>query len=331
MADQEQLKLLSQGVEAWNAWRARHPEISPDLFEANLRRANLNRADLSEADLNRADLGRANLIGANLSRADLIGANLGRANLIAADLLGADLSEANLGGADLSGADLSGALLNRAVLTETNLSKANIADCDVYGIFAWNVRLDEAKQTDLVITRRGEPTITVDNLGVAQFIQLLLSNEKLREVIETVTANAVLVLGRFTLERKAVLDRLREALRSHGYVPILFDFDKPASRDLTETISTLAHLARFIIADLTEAKGIRKELQRIVPDLPSVPVQPLLANSDREYAMLEDFKDHPWVLRPYRYKNQETLLTNLEKKVIAPAEQRRAVAAGGPP
>jgi len=323
MADQEQLKLLSQGAGAWNAWRSRHPEISPDLFEANLRRANLNRADLSEADLNRADLSRANLIGANLSRADLIGANLSRANLIAADLIGANLSEANLGRADLSGADLSGALLNKAILAETNLSKANIADCNVYGVFAWNVTLDEARQTDLIVTPRGEPLITVDNLGVAQFIYLLLSNEELREVIDTVTANAVLVLGRFTPERKAVLDRLREALRSRGYLPILFDCDKSAGRDLTETISTLAHLARFIIVDLTEARGIPHELQRIVPDLPSVPIQPFLASSDREYARLEDFKDYPWVLRPYRYKNQETLLENLEKKVIAPAEKRK--------
>ena len=39
---------------------------------------------------------------------------------------------------------------------------------------------------------------------------------------------AVLILGRFTPDRKAILDGLREALRSHDYVPILFDFEKPA-------------------------------------------------------------------------------------------------------
>jgi hypothetical protein len=94
--------------------------------------------------------------------------------------------------------------------------------------------------------------ITVDNVEVAQFIYLLLHNEKIREVIDTIAKKAVLILGRFAGERKAVLDAIREKLRRQNYLPILFDFEKPASRDLTETISTLAHMARFIIADLTE-------------------------------------------------------------------------------
>jgi hypothetical protein len=30
-----------------------------------------------------------------------------------------------------------------------------------------------------------------------------------------------------------------------NYLPILFDFDKPASKDVTGTVSTLTHLSRF--------------------------------------------------------------------------------------
>ena len=62
----------------------------------------------------------------------------------------------------------------------------------------------------------------------------------------------MLILGRFTEERKAVLDAIRDELRRRDYIPILFDFDKPANRDLTETISLLARMARFIVADITE-------------------------------------------------------------------------------
>jgi hypothetical protein len=76
----------------------------------------------------------------------------------------------------------------------------------------------------LVITPRDEPEITVDNIEVAQFIYLMLHNQKIRDVIDTITSKAVLILGRFTDERKAVLDALREELRKRDYLPILFDF-----------------------------------------------------------------------------------------------------------
>ena|SRR5450631_2723 len=77
-------------------------------------------------------------------------------------------------------------------------------------------------------------------IEVAQFIYLLLHNDKIREVIDTVTAKAVLILGRFTDERKAVLDALRDELRKRDCLPILFDFEKPRSRDTDETITLLA-------------------------------------------------------------------------------------------
>jgi hypothetical protein len=149
-------------------------------------------------------------------------------------------------------------------------------------------------QTDLVITGRSEPEITVDNLEVAQFIYLLLNNDRIRHVIDTITAKLVLILGRFSPERKAVLDAIRDELRRKNYLPVLFDFNKPVSRDLTETISTLAHMARFVIADLTDPKSLPQELQAIVPQLPSVPVQPLLQLGSREWGMFEHFLRYPW-------------------------------------
>jgi hypothetical protein len=139
-------------------------------------------------------------------------------------------------------------------------------------------------------------------------------------VIDTITSKVVLILGRFTDERKAVLDALREELRKRNYLPILFDFSVPATRDITETISLLARMARFVVADITDAKSIPQELAVIVPDLPSVPVQPLLLEGSDEYGMFEHFKRYPWVLETYRYPSSERLIASLGEHVIRPAE-----------
>jgi hypothetical protein len=162
-------------------------------------------------------------------------------------------------------------------LVDTVVTGADLTGCRIYGVSAWGLKLDEqTKQRNLLITPEHEPEITVDNIEVAQFIYLMLHNQKIRDVIDTITSKAVLILGRFTDERKAVLNALREELRKRDYLPILFDFEKPRSRDTDETITLLARMARFIVADISDAKSVLHELRAIVPDLPSVPVQPII-------------------------------------------------------
>ena len=152
-----------------------------------------------------------------------------------------------------------------------------------------------------MITPVDEPKSTIDNIEVAQFIYLLLHNEKIREVIDTITSKAVLILGRFTDERKTVLDALREELRKRDYLPILFDFEKPRSRDTDETITLLARMARFIVADISDAKSVLHELRAIVPDLPSVPVQPIIFEMQEEPGMFDFYRNRPSFLPVHRY------------------------------
>ena len=190
----------------------------------------------------------------------------------------------------------------------------------MYGVSAWNVELKGAIQRDLRITRTNEGVITVDDIKIAQFIYTLINNKNVRDAIETLTTKLVLVLGRFTPTRKPILDGVKQWLHDHNYVPILFDFDRPASRDFTETIVALAHLARFVVADLTEPASIPKELEAIVPRL-AVPVQSLLQKDAPLYAMFSDYWKYDWVLELLRYRDLSQLLAIFQECVIDPAER----------
>ena len=149
----------------------------------------------------------------------------------------------------------------------------------------------------------------------------MLNNKEIRDVINVLTTKSVLILGRFTPERKAILDALREKLRVYNYLPILFDFERPSRLDLTETVTTLAHLAKFIIADLTAQSSIPQELQAIIPNL-AIPIQPLLLEDEKTYALFSGLKKYPWVLPIHSYKNQTELIASLKEHIIEPAEHK---------
>jgi hypothetical protein len=103
-------------------------------------------------------------------------------------------------------------------------------------------------------------------------------------MLSDIAGRTVLILGRFTAERKAVLDAIKRALTTppRRYVPILFDFDKPGERDLIESIVRFAAVSRFVVADLSDPKSVPAELQAIVPQFPSLPVVAIIEASQRE-------------------------------------------------
>jgi uncharacterized protein YjbI with pentapeptide repeats len=294
-----------------------------ELSEANLLGANLNGADLSGADLSEATLYKANLSEADLSRADLSHADLREATLTEATLTEATLTEADLTGADLTGANLTDADLTQSALVKTNLTETTLTGCSIYGISAWSLLLEGAKQQNLNVSSYGEPAIMVDNLEVAQFIYLLLNNEKIRDVIDTIGKKGVLILGRFTEERKAVLNAIRDRLRELGFVPMMFDFEGPTQRDFSETIKTLAGLSRFIIADITNPRSSPLELQATMPDY-MVPFVPIIHEDEEPFAMFQDLQQKygDWVLDVLKYDSASNLQKALEKAVVKPASEK---------
>ena len=103
---------------------------------------------------------------------------------------------------------------------------------------------------------------------------------------------------------------------------LAFDFEKPDSRDVTETVGLLAHMARFVIADLTDPRSLPHELMSFVQGLPSVAVQPLILKGQDPYGMFEHFQRYPWVLPIHEYESQAQLIAELSEKVIEPAEAK---------
>ena len=142
----------------------------------------------------------------------------------------------------------------RSTFVQGNISDVLLDGARVYGVSAWDLVGTPASQRDLVITHPDHADVTVDNLRVAQFVYLLLENAEIREVVDTVWQKGVLILGRFG-DRLTLLHELRNRLRELGFIPIVFDFERPRLRDLNETVRVLAGLSAFVVADLTAPRS----------------------------------------------------------------------------
>jgi uncharacterized protein YjbI with pentapeptide repeats len=140
MANPEHLAILEQGVKVWNEWRREHPEILPDLSEANLHNANLQNADLYKANIYNADLSKANLVNASFHVA-----NLSEANLIHAHLYHANFHVANLNDANLSYAEIMFTRFMRTSLSGVDLTKCKLG----FTIFG-DIDLSEIKGLETV-------------------------------------------------------------------------------------------------------------------------------------------------------------------------------------
>jgi hypothetical protein len=173
MANDEHVKIIKQGVEAWNRWREENPEIWPDLIDAHLSGERLSGSNLTNANLSCALLYYTDLIKANLRSADLGDAHLAGAKLTGANLTGAYLTGADLAGADLTTVSLKGASLRRANLSNANLLAANFTRAYLQYADFTNTIMDETvfANTDLILAKgldsvrhNGPSYISIDTL-----------------------------------------------------------------------------------------------------------------------------------------------------------------------
>ena len=200
------LAVLKRGVKAWNRWRIKNPDVTPDLAGAdfppddlsgidlsgaNLRGSEFSGTDLSEAKLVCVDLREATLDNVNLDNADLKFAKMSRATFIntyftEANLSKADLSEtilkgsslcnANLEEANLSNADLTLTDLRNANLNRVNLQYAELISSYVYGVSVWDIKLEGAVQKELNICPGKTVGIYVNDIRFAYIKSLEIAN-----------------------------------------------------------------------------------------------------------------------------------------------------------
>jgi TIR domain/Pentapeptide repeats (8 copies) len=138
MADQRHIDKLKGGVNVWNQWRGKHPEIMPDL----------RNADLQAAMLTGIDFRRTNLDGANLSHARLDSTLLNAASL----------SQTNLSNTRLRNSNLHKTCFKEAILHRTNMYHASLLDTAFL-----NIDLSETINLENVF-HLGPSTISMDTI-----------------------------------------------------------------------------------------------------------------------------------------------------------------------
>ena len=335
----------------WNDWRKKHPRTRPDLRGANLGGLDLNdvRLDhtlLEGADLSDCNLVNANLVGADLRRVRLFDASLTFADLRESHLEAAWLQDTNLTDAKLQGAHLGGSLLIACNLNMAHLEGADLQGAFVWGCSYWGVRLDATTQQagirigwgdfdwiDLLVAnddrdpfvgpKMPEFEVKIQDLRVADFVWQISENpERVAQMINAASSRLVLLLGRFRGKQKKVLrDILSPTLGEMGYVPMVFDFEAPEGRDVIESVSILAGLSRFVVADLTSPRSTPLESQLVVPTL-AVPFVPIIRKGEDAFSMFAALQHkYSWVRPLVVYKTDAELRRRLKTEIVPDAER----------
>jgi uncharacterized protein YjbI with pentapeptide repeats len=241
-----------------------------------------------------------------------------RANFSGTTFRNSKLNKTILTGATFDGATFVNCSLNRVNLVGASFRVKEITETVVYGIAAWDLQTsDDMKQSKLVIERtnelysglvhQGKVPMMVDDIELAQFIHYLSNHKKIRDVLNILNDRGVLLLGRFKNGGLERLYSMREWLQRKGYMPMIFDFARPDSLSLTETVITMAGLSKFVVADLS-GSSVPAELQGIFSSIKG----PLLTFGD-PYPLFGDIED---LTRVIAIKDTRAdLLTTIEKNL----------------
>lgn len=364
--DLRRVILAGRWLRGFNLARAKLDQAI--LARTDLAGVHLERASLREADLEYANLSSVHALGADLTGARLRGATLRQgdfrkticldetrfvhANLREADFSGAKMAEAELSQADLTktrfdGADLTRASLSDAILVETSFLGAKLRNANVGGAFIRRVQTDDKTDQQslgvdvhVVWERRSGEIIEfteADDIRLAQFHDVIEEHGSVANLISAGSKRVVLILGRFLPRRKRVLNRLADALRNRGKVPVIYDFPGPEDREMSDTVRFIAGMSQFIVVDMTKASSVPLELQATIPDL-MVPVLPIIESGHTVFSMFSDLqRRYSWIQPTVSYKDADQLVRYVDEAILDRADEaakqikeRRAASARPP-
>ena len=210
MANEEQIRILKQGVGVWNEWRNRNKSgVVTNLSNTNLSNSDLSGYNLSDTELSGSNLSNTNLSNADLSNANLSlhepilinepdhfpknfgshkvsrknfavlqntnlsGVNLREANLKNANFSRLNFFEVNFEGVNFSGAILSGVNFYGRNLENLNFFKANLINADLR-----NAKLTGANLNGAILVRAN---LEKTNFEGKKFFDVNFSGAKLKQ------------------------------------------------------------------------------------------------------------------------------------------------------
>lgn len=349
MANLEHLEIFNRGPKIWNEWRKANPQIEPDLSESFIyphfarkeKDKQLRKGDITSSDpKNPFNFFRTNFYkssfesaifpGADMRECYLYESDFSAAGFPGADFSGSMIRKAYCRGTDFSNAKFVDCVLNNSTFIGVNFSGALIEGCNVYGVSAWEIFMDDKTiQKELFLHRdnfsrknlaqTGDNPSLVDDIALAQFLYFISQENGFGKSLKQLNKRTVLLLGKFKEGGLELLKSVGEMLRQRNYIPMIFDFDPSEHTNLIENVTTMAGLSRFVLANL-EGNSVPAELAKVTSNYRN----PLIGwiHDDKHKAVYAMFKDVAALenVQYFTYTNKNNLERQLDK-VISKAEQ----------
>jgi hypothetical protein len=208
-----------------------------------------------------------------------------------------------------------------ALLCKAKLNSTRIVNCHVFGISCWGTDFSRCSQEGIRAYTSGSYSIRVNSIEYSFFLYQCIDNRNFKALFESTTDKLVLILGRFSKDGDSGVEALRAAVTQCGFIPVVFDFEKPDAHDLTEVVLSLSLLSRFIIVDLSDPKCAPHEIAIVAPNV-NRPIASVIQGGQRPYAMFGDLSErYPWVFPSVPYNSLAEVGSIVEEQIVPSCEE----------